>query len=104
MVVDLGDDAEAGTHRRSASSSRVVARRSKPAAVACKILAVAAERLDLADDPRHRLADDELDVLGVEPFDERSRTDRVGEDPVRTFRSSRTTVVLPCGHRTAGRY
>ena len=39
-----------------------------------------AERLDLADDPRHRLADDELHVLGVESLPERGRAHHVGEE------------------------
>ena len=81
ILLHLGDDAQRAENR----SLGVVLPRGRRAeegenAVAREILDVAAERLDLADDPRHRLADDELHVLGVEPLCERGRADDVGED------------------------
>src|SRR5205823_13875331 len=49
-------------------------------AVPGQVLDVAAERLDLADDPCDGVADDELHVLGIESLGERGRADDVGEE------------------------
>ncbi len=80
VVLELGDDAQGGPER---ALGVVFARGRRPEegehAVAREILDVAAERFDLADNARHRLADDELHVLGVEPLAERGRADDVGE-------------------------
>ena len=81
VLLHLGDDAE-----RAANGTLgvVLARRRRAEeredSVTGEILDVAAERLDLADDPRNRLAHDELHVLWVEPLCERGRADDVGED------------------------
>ena len=81
ILLHLGDDAQ----RAENGSFGVVLPRGRRAeegenSVAREILDVAAERLDLADDPGHRLSHDELHVLGVEPLCERGRADDVGED------------------------
>src|SRR5205085_5391974 len=44
-------------------------------AVAGQVLDRPAERLDGRDDPRDRLTDDQLQLLGVEPLGERGGTD-----------------------------
>ena len=49
-------------------------------AVAGQVLDRSAEGLDRVHDARHGLADDELDLLGVQPFAEGRRPDQVGED------------------------
>ena len=81
VLLHLADDAERAAHR---PLGVVLPRRRRAEegedAVAREILDVAAERLDLADDPRHRLSNDELHVLRVEPVRERGRPDDVGED------------------------
>jgi hypothetical protein len=81
ILVHLADDAE----RAADGPLGVVLPRSRRAeegedSVACEVLDVAAQRLHLADDPRDRLADDQLHVLGVEPVRERGRADDVGKD------------------------
>ena len=81
VLLHLADDAE----RAADAPLGVVLPRGRRAeegedAVAGEILDVASERLHLADDPRYRLPDDELDVLEIEPLGERGRADDVGED------------------------
>ena len=49
-------------------------------AVAGQVLHRSPERLDGVDDPGDRLADDQLDLLGVQPLAERRGADEVGED------------------------
>ena len=81
VLLHLGDDAE-GTENRPLGVVLARRRRAEEGedSVTGEILDVAAERLDLADDPRNRLAHDELHVLWVEPLCERGRADDVGED------------------------
>ncbi len=48
-------------------------------AVPGKVLNRAAVRLDDPDHPADRLTNHQLDVLGIEPFSKRSRTDHISE-------------------------
>ena len=81
VLVHLRDHAQRAAHR---ALGVVLARRRRAEerehAVAGEILDVPAERLDLADDARDRLADDVLHVLGIDALRERRRADDVGED------------------------
>ena len=49
-------------------------------AVAREVLDGAAERFDRPDHARHGVADDELQLLGIQAFAERGRADQVGEE------------------------
>src|SRR5262249_50439243 len=80
VVLHLADDAQGGEHgplgivftrhRRAEEGEHAVAR---------EILHVAAERLDLADDARDRLAYNELHIFWIESLRERCRADDVDE-------------------------
>ena len=81
VLLHLADDAE----RAADGALGVVLSRGRRAeerenTVPGEILHVAVERLHLADDPRYRLPDDELHVLGIEPLRKRGRADDVRED------------------------
>jgi hypothetical protein len=89
VLLDLVPDADRGadgTLRVVLVRGRRAEEREHP--VAGEILDRAAERLDRGDDPRDRLADDQLQLLGIEPFGERR-----GSDQVREHRRHHTALV-----------
>ena len=79
--LDVVDDAERGadrTFRIVLVSDRSAEEREQ--SVAGEILDGASERLDGRDHASHGVADDELQLLGVEALAERGRPDEVGEE------------------------
>ena len=94
VLVHLRDHAQRAAH---GALGVVLARRRRAEerehAVAGEILHVPAERLDLADDPRDRLADDVLHVLGSTRSASAVEPTMSAKTAVTTFRSSRTSVI-----------
>jgi hypothetical protein len=89
VLVDLVPNADRGadgTLRVVLVRGRRAEQREHP--VTGEILDRAAERLDRGDDPRDGLADDQLQLLGIEPFGERR-----GSDQVREHRRHHTALV-----------
>ena len=81
VVGDLLDDLQGRAHR----ALGIVFVRGRGAeqrqhAVSGEVLDRPAERLDRSDHARHGVADDDLQLLGIQAFAERGRADQIGED------------------------
>ncbi len=71
---------DARTARSGSSSCAVGAPNKRQHAVPREVLDRPAERFDRADHARHGVADDDLQLLGIEAFAEHGRADQIGED------------------------